>query len=543
MKPILQWIRAVVCAWIICSFWGIAIAAPVATGQGLLEGTSEDGLTVYRGIPFAAPPVGELRWKAPQPPAKREGILHADKFGDMCIQGGGRPGGDDPTSAKPRKGVSEDCLYLNVWTPAKSDRDRLPVMVWIYGGGFGAGATSTPLYSGEQLAKKGVVVVSIAYRVNVFGFLAHPELSAESPQGVFHRASGNYGLLDQIAGLQWVQDNIAAFGGDPKRVTIFGESAGGMAVSMLTASPLAKGLFQGAISESGGSFGPTRTPSEPGENVPALEDAEQGGVQLGKKLNADTIAKLRALDADTISANARGIQGIGWPVLDGWVIAGDQYELYAAKKYNNTPVLIGINSDEGASFNRNLTPEKSVQELQRRFGPYADKLLKAYGGNSTANIKQAVRDIMREATFGWHTWVWALLQTQTGGAKAYVYYFDQRPPYPENSRFSDVLRVPHGAEIPYVFKHLDQEQLPWTPADRAISEAMATYWTNFAKTGDPNGNGLTQWPAFTGTNQQRMVFKNMPQAAAYDNQEQLKLMDEYFAWRRTAEGKKFAGAK
>jgi len=542
MKSILQWIRAVVCAGIVCSFWGIAIAAPVATGQGLVEGTSEDGLTVYRGIPFAAPPVGELRWKAPQPPAKWEGVLHADKFGDMCIQTG-PPGANNATSAGPRKGVSEDCLYLNVWTPAKSERDRLPVMVWIYGGGFGAGATSTPLYSGEQLANKGVVVVSVAYRVNVFGFLAHPELSAENPQGMFRRASGNYGLLDQIAGLQWVQRNIAAFGGNPKRVTIFGESAGGMAVSMLTASPLAKGLFQGAISESGGSLGPTRTPSEPGENVPALEDAERGGVQLGKKLNADTIAKLRALDVDTISANARGIQGVGWPVLDGWVIAGDQYELYAAKKYNNTPILVGINSDEGASFNRNLAPEKSAAELQRRFGPFADRLLKAYGGDSTANVKQAVRDIMREATFGWHTWVWALLQTQTGGAKAYVYYFDQRPPYPENSRFSDVLRVPHGAEMPYVFKHLDQEQLAWTPADRAISEAMATYWTNFAKTGDPNGNGLPQWPAFTGTNQQRMVFKNMPHAAAYDNQDQLKLMDEYFAWRRTAEGKKFAAAK
>jgi para-nitrobenzyl esterase len=542
MESILKRLWVIVFACVVCPFCGVAVAASVTTAQGLVEGTSEDGLTVYRGIPFAAPPVAELRWKAPQPPAKWPGVLHADRFGDMCVQGA-PPGANDATNSGPRKGVSEDCLYLNVWTPAKSTKDRLPVMVWIYGGGFSAGATSMPLYSGEQLAKRGVVVVSIAYRVGVFGFMAHPELSAESPKGIFHRASGNYGLLDQIVGLQWVRHNIAAFGGNPERVTIFGESAGGISVSMLTASPLAKGLFQGAISESGGSFGPTRTPSGPGENIPALDDAENAGLQLGKKLNAASVAKLRALDTYTLSTNARGIQGIGWPVLDGWVIAGDQYELYAAKKYNNTPVLIGINSDEGASFNRDATPENAVAGLRHRFGPYADRLLKAYGADSPADIKQAVRDVLRDATFGWHTWVWARLQTQTGGAKAYVYYFDQRPPYPENSRFSDVRGVPHGAEMPYVFRHLDQQQLPWTPADRAVSEAVAAYWTTFAKTGNPNGNGLAQWPEFTDQNQQRMIFKKVPHAAAYDNQEQLKIMDEYFAWRRTAQGKQFVMRK
>src|ERR1017187_3019909 len=214
--------------------------APIKVEGGSIQGTPEEGLTVYRGVPFAAPPVGDLRWRAPQPAAKWAGVKEATKFGPACIQGMGNPNSGPATS--------EDCLYLNVWTPAKSANDRVPVLVWIYGGGFNAGSTSEPNYSGERLAKKGVVLVSIAYRVGQLGFLAHPDLSAESK----NHASGNYGLLDMIAGLQWVQKNIGAFGGDPRHVTIFGESAGGIAVSMLCASPLAKVLFHGAISQSGG---------------------------------------------------------------------------------------------------------------------------------------------------------------------------------------------------------------------------------------------------------------------------------------------------
>jgi para-nitrobenzyl esterase len=492
---------------------------------------------VYRGIPFAAPPVGNLRWRAPQPLKPWSGTLQADTFGNSCIQG--QPAKDGSI----RAGISEDCLYLNVWTPAKPG-EQLPVMVWIYGGGFGAGATSTPLYSGEQLAKKGVVVVSVAYRVGVMGFMAHPELSAENKSGPSKTySSGNYGLLDQIAGLQWVQHNIAAFGGNPHKVTIFGESAGGIAVSMLAASPLAKNLFHGAISESGGSFGPTRFPSAPGENIPALSDAEKGGLQLGEKLGGAAIANMRSATVAAILAQARGIQGIGWPVLDGWVIPDDQCILYAAKKYNNTPILVGINSDEGASFVRNITAEQFKTETQKRFGPFAEKLMKAYPADAEGSIKQAARDLMREAVFGWHTWVWAKLQAQTGGAPAYVYYFDHRPPYPADSRYDDVKGVPHGAEIVYVFQHLDQQKLPWTDIDRAISETVAAYWTNFAKTGNPNGAGLPNWPAFSPDKQMRMVFKDRPQAMAYDNVDQLQVFDEYFAWRRTAEGKRFVAGK
>ncbi|MBK5272893.1 MAG: carboxylesterase family protein, partial [Bacteroidia bacterium] len=301
--------------------------SPVKVEQGLVQGTIEDGLTVYKGIPFAAPPVGDLRWKTPQPAAKWDGVKQTTAFAPGPIQGGNPP-----------SGKSEDCLYLNIWSPAKSAKDKIPVLVWIYGGGFGAGATSEPNYSGENLAKKGVVLVSIAYRVGILGFMAHPELSAENP----HHASGNYGLLDMIAGLQWIKKNIAAFGGNPNKVTIFGESAGGIAVSMLCASPLAKGLFEGAISESGGSFGPPRPTTFPGENLKRLADAEAGGVDYAKTAGVSSIAALRKIEADKLPA------GRGWPIIDGYVIPDDQYKLYEAKKFNDIPILVGYNSDEGA---------------------------------------------------------------------------------------------------------------------------------------------------------------------------------------------------
>jgi para-nitrobenzyl esterase len=292
---------------------GLGVAqqpAPVGVEHGLVQGTSEDGLTVYRGIPFAAPPVGDLRWRAPQPAAKWEGMRQATKFGPSPIQG-----------TRNGPGMSEDCLYLNVWTPAKSTNDHIPVLVWIYGGGFSAGSTSDRSYSGEKLARKGVAFVSINYRVGQFGFLAHPKLSAESPNHV----SGNYGLLDQIAGLQWVKKNIAAFGGDPSKVTIFGESAGGISVSMLCASPQAKGLFTGAISQSGDSLGPPRPTTFPGENLKRLADAERGGEAFAKSAGASSIAELRKVAPDQLPVG-RGL-GMSWPIIDGWVIPDDQYKL------------------------------------------------------------------------------------------------------------------------------------------------------------------------------------------------------------------------
>src|SRR5690606_12442419 len=259
-------------------------------------------------------------------------------------------------------------LYLNIWTPAKTPDEKVPVLVWIYGGGFAAGATSETTYDGENLAKKGVVLVSIAYRVGSLGFLAHPELSAENPNNV----SGNYGLLDMIAGLEWIQKNIAAFGGDPNKVTIFGESAGGIAVSMLSASPLAKGLFHGAISQSRGSFGPSRTTTYPGENQKTLQDAEKDGLEYAKNAGVSSLSQLRNIPSDSLSP------GRGWPIIDGYVIPEDQYTLYEAGKFNDTPILVGYNSDEGASFTRTKDPKEYIASVKERYGSFADDLIKAY---------------------------------------------------------------------------------------------------------------------------------------------------------------------
>ncbi len=507
--------------------------APVAVEGGLVQGTVEDGLTVYRGIPFAAPPVGDLRWRAPQPVAPWEGVKDASKFAPGPIQGGNPP-----------SGKSEDCLYLNVWTPAKSASDRIPVLVWIYGGGFGAGATSERNYSGENLAKKGVVLVSIAYRVGTLGFFAHPELTAESGK----RASGNYGLLDMIAGLAWVKKNIAAFGGNPDQVTIFGESAGGIAVSMLCASPLAKGLFHGAISQSGGSFGPPRPNTMPGENLKRLADAEQSGLAFARNLGASSLADLRKLTPEQLSGGGRGGApgtrgaapggrggGMSWPIIDGYVIPDDQVKLYEAGKFNDTPILVGYNSDEGQSFSPPRTSEDYIAGVKSRYGKFADDLIKAYPAGSGTPPKTA-RDLARDSAFGWHTWIWARLQSKMGKGKAFYYYFDQHPVYPPDSPQAD-RGSPHGQDVAYVFQHLNRTA---AKTDQDISEAMATYWTNFAKHGDPSGDGVPAWPAFSDANPVVMYFAQTPHTGPVPSADALKVLDGYFAWRRTPEGEAWA---
>ena len=498
------------------------ISETVRVEQGLVKGASEDGLLVFKGIPFAAPPVGDLRWRPPQPAEKWEGVKQTTEFGPAPVQGWGSP-----------SGMSEDCLYLNVWTPAKSTGDNIPVLVWIYGGGFNGGATSVPTYSGEKLAKKGVVLVSIAYRVGYIGFFAHPELSTESPNHV----SGNYGLLDMIAGLQWIQKNIEAFGGDPDKVTIFGESAGGIAVSMLCASPLAKGLFQGAISESGGSFGPTRPTIYPGENMKTLAVAEQDGVQFAKRAGVSSIKELRQISADSLLKGGFG-KGLAWPIVDGYVIPDDQYKLYKADKFNDTPILVGYNSDEGASFTRTKDPKEFISGVKERYGKFADELLKAYpvGSNS---VPKTARDLMRDAAFGWHTWIWAKLQSEIGKSKAYLYYFDQHPDYPKDSPQYG-YGSPHGQEVAYVFEHLDASKPGVTKTDLNISNAMATYWTNFAKYGNPNGKGVPEWEAFSDANPAAMYFSQTPHMGPVPSEKSLKVLDEYFKWRRSPEGEAWA---
>ncbi len=500
------------------------VPGKVKVNGGYVQGTVLEDMSIYLGIPFAAPPVGDLRWKAPQPLIPWEGVRDATQFAAGPMQAG-----------RSEAAFSEDCLYLNVWSPAKSPKDNLPVLVWIYGGGFAGGNTADPSYDCEALARQGgIVLVSVNYRVGKLGFMAHPELSAENPQQV----SGNYGLLDQIAGLQWVKENIAAFGGNPDQVTIFGESAGAISVSMLCASPLAKGLFQGAISQSGGSFGPTRPTTYPGENMKTLADAEADGVQIAEGLGATSLADLRAMDASRFVEPGLS-RGGGWPIVDGYVIPGDQYELYSQGQYNDVPVLIGYNSDEGASFSGASTPEDHIASVQTRYGQFADTLLEAYPLED-GKVGKTARDLMRDAAFGWQTWIWARLQAQTGNSKVFLYHFDQHPEYPADSpRYG--YASPHGQDVAFVFQHMSNSQNP--ESDLPLSEDMGYYWTNFAKYGDPNGpqEGLPAWPAFTAENSQVMYLTGpVPFVGPVPSEAALNVLDSYFAWRRTAEGKAWA---
>ena len=517
-----------VATMMLCALCACSKSEPgkVKVEGGWIQGTVTDGLAIYKGIPFAAPPVGDLRWKAPQPVQKWEGVKDATKFGPGPMQNG------NPSD------YSEDCLYLNVWSPAKSANEKLPVLVWIYGGGFSMGNTADPSYDCEALARKGgIIMASINYRVGQMGFFSHPELDAESPS----HTSGNYGLLDQIAGLQWIQRNIAKFGGDPDKVTIFGESAGGISVSMLCASPLAKGLFCGAISESGGSFGPYRPTTYPGENMQTLEQAEKGCLAVAERLGAKSLKELRELDAKSFLSIGMGGGG-GWPIVDGYVIPDDQFVLYEAGKYNDVNVLIGYNSDEGASFSfgGRATPESHRRDVETRYGKFADALLEAYPLEN-GQIGKTARDLTRDAAFGWQTWSWARLQSKTGKSKVFLYYFDQHPDYPEGSpRYGN--GSPHGQEVAFVFQHIgprsDQPE-----SDAALSDAMGTYWLNFAKYGTPNApdSKLPEWPEFNNDNPQVMVLTGpVPHVGPVPSESSLKVLDKYFEWRRTPEGRAWA---
>lgn len=498
-----------------------ALSTQVKVEGGNIEGYEADGMKIYKGIPFAEPPVGDLRWKAPQPVKPWKETLSTKKYAPGPIQG------------QPSPEYSEDCLYLNVWSPAKNTDEKLPVLVWIYGGGFVFGSTADPNYDCEALARKGgIVMASINYRVGQLGFFTLPELSAEDP----HHVSGNYGLLDQMAGLEWIRKNIDKFGGDPDKITIFGESAGGISVSMLCGSPLATDLFHGAISQSGGNFGPSRPTTYPGENMKTLADAEQDGVKIMEQLGAKSLAELRAMDASKFAS--RGLGACSWPVVDGYVILGDQSELYAQGKYNDVNVLIGYNSDEGASFSfGGNTPETYEQNTRTRYGKFADALLKAYPFNQEDNGKTS-RDLMRDAAFGWQTWNWARLQSETGKSKVFLYYFDEHPDY-EKGTPNYGKGSPHGQDVSFVFQHMERCERP--EADRPLSNIMGQYWINFAKYGDPNGKGLPTWPAFNNKNPQTMHLTGpKPYADKVPSEEALKVLDEYFKWRRTAEGKAWA---
>ena len=487
---------------------------------GEVQGVVTEGISIFKGIPFAAPPVGDLRWKAPAPVQGWTGIKKADSFGPACMQAANSMGNTAP--------VSENCLYLNVWTPAKKPGEKIPVIFWIYGGGFSGGSTSIPMYDGTGFAKKGLVFVSVAYRVGPFGFLAHPELSLESGEG-----SGDYGLEDMIAGLKWVKENIARFGGDPSKVTIFGHSAGGMAVNMLSASPVAKGLFQRAICMSGGSFAPLQTSNQAvtGLGIPTLKLAESTGEEFLKKLGAADIKAARALSAEEIQKNVGGGMGGGGlrfrPVADGYIIPSDLYSIYQARRFNDTPILVGNTSNELGSFRGpgKITAAQFEQQIKSQYGPHADDILSVYPHSTDAEAAKSSKELSRDSMFGWSTWTWARLQSEKGKGKAFEYYYDYHAP--------DVDGSGHGSDVPYAFQTLGPgPQGAPKPEDLKISDMISSYWANFAKAGDPNGPDLPKWPAFIENDQKVMVFDATPSARPVPNLDKLKAYDAYITWLR-----------
>jgi para-nitrobenzyl esterase len=450
-----------------------SITEPVRVEQGLVAGVagSAPEVRVFKGLPYAEPPVGKLRWRAPKPPAKWTGTRNASEFGAICVQRRPNAAGISNTSMP----MSEDCLNLNIFTAAPSAAARQPVMVWIHGGALTAGAGQ--IYDGEQLALKGAVVVTINYRLGVFGFFAHPDLSKESDR----RGAANQGLLDQIAALEWVQKNIAGFGGDPKNVTIFGESAGSWSTNLLAATPLAHGLFHRVIGESGAEFGPMST----------LAKAEDAGAKRG------TLADLRAKSADDLqkelgAAFVGDNGGYTGPLVDGWSLPEDVYTIYAKGKQNDVPVLIGSNADEGTMFTPAAANLASLKQQAQRYGADAETFLKLYPAATDAEAWRAQANAMRDMVFGWEMRTWARMQTKTGKSKVYLYFFSRVPPGPVSAR----LGAFHSAEIAYVFHNTHRPGRVFEEVDHKLADVMSQYWVNFAATGNPNGKDLPEWPAF-----------------------------------------------
>jgi len=483
----------------------------VKTANGTIEGTlsQRSGIRIFRGIPFAAPPVGDLRWKPPQPVVNWEGVRRADQFGPRAMQL--RLFGDMGFRSS---GMSEDCLYLNVWTPARSDKERLPVLVYFYGGGNMAGDGSEPRYDGESMARQGIVALTVNYRLNVFGFLAHSELTQESP----HHASGNYGYLDQTAALRWVQRNIAAFGGDPDRVTIAGESAGSISVCAQMVSPLAKDLFAGAIGESGALIHPTLPPAP-------LAEAEQAGLAFAVSAGVTSLAELRAIPASQLlTVTDRPDFPLSTATIDGYFLPKLPVELFAAGEQAHVPLLAGWNSEEmnyqmlmGADQS---TPENFAEVVRTLYGDHADEVLRLYPASDEEEALQSATDLAGDTFIAYSTWKWCDLHSKTGGKPVYRYlYAHPRPPM--NPEMGDVapglaggvvdasdasneaaIVLPpargavHSAEIEYVMGNLATNKVyAWTPDDYRVSEIMQTYFASFIKTGDPHGPGLPAWPA------------------------------------------------
>jgi len=506
---------------------GIAVSLPSGAAplvraqveQGKVAGSVHGDVAAFLGIPYAAPPVGQLRWRAPQPAAAWKGERQANAYGANCEQII-TPNGHGPWtweySAQGK--VSEDCLFVNVWTPAKSTKDKLPVLFWIHGGGYFEGSSSAAIYDGENFARKGIIVVSLNYRLGALGFLAHPALSAESA----HRVSGNYGVLDTIAALKWVKKNIAAFGGDPKRVTIYGQSAGAGMVVTLTFVPEAKGLFHGAIAQSGvGAVFPMQT----------MKQAEEKGVEFAKAKGASTLAQLRALPAEELlkmpeEAGGSMLRVLRFmPIQDGWLLPAQPAELTAKGRVNDTPFLTGQTANESSAMAPkwgDLTPLECNAAFARMGGAMADKFKAAYlkpGENCNTGVAQLQTD---RGLFSAHQWVASRLKAAKG--PVYMYLYTHLEPGSDAARYG----VFHSSDIAYVFGTLGKTpERPFADEDRAISDKISNYWVNFVKTGNPNGPGLPEWPAANPAKPMLMQTGDAFQARAPMSPERRALMEEY----------------
>lgn len=480
----------------------------VSIESGLVSGKTnpEGNVSIFMGIPYASAPVGELRWKAPQPPTEWEGVRECVTPPPSAMQS--KPVPFMMWSKEfmaPEEPLSEDCLFLNIWTPARNTSDNLPVMVWIHGGAFTGGSGTVPLYDGEELAKKGVVFITINYRLGVLGFLAHPELTAESPV----KTSGNYGILDQIEALKWISRNIEAFGGDPGNVTIAGQSAGSFSVNALMISPFAKGLFHRAIGHSGGMFS-----GGPGL-VYDLKAAESAGAAYARQFSDSSIAALRKLPAEELM-KVRGRSGV---TTDN-IVVPSATEAFREGLQNDVPLISGWNADDAVSMGSGTDIKTYIKNAESRYGEMAAEYLRLFPANTEAELQNSMK-LSSVLSFGWQNYTWARMQTETGKNKAYLYYFSHVPPgEPNYGAF-------HSAEFGYALNTLKLWDRPFTEIDYNLAGLMSSYWVNFARSGNPNGEGLPEWPAFDPFSPQIIEFGDEVKPVPIPFREQLEFFDRF----------------
>ncbi|MDB5009453.1 MAG: carboxylesterase [Mucilaginibacter sp.] len=515
MKPLKLLAAALVCITVLFSFTAEerkkAEDSPIKIETGLITGVKSKNSDViaYKGVPFALPPVKELRWKAPQPAKPWTGIRKCATYGPDPVQNPPKPMSMwSEEFLIPKESIrSEDCLYLNVWTTAKPTQEKRPVLVWIYGGGFNSGGADVPIYDGEATATKGIVFVSFNYRVGIFGSFAHPELTKESG----YSASGNYGLLDQIAALKWVQKNIAAFGGDPENVTIAGQSAGSMSVNCLIASPLAKNLFQKAIAESGASMvGSVR-------GMRNLQQATEQGITIAQTLKTTTLADLRNIPAEDLQNRAKGAFG---PIVDGYVLPEAIPATFAANKQNNVMLLTGWNENEGMLYGTLKNAEDFRKQAEQTYGANAGLFLTYYPANTEDEATSSQYKLSKDIMFGIQNYTLANVESERG-TKVYVYRFTHKVP---GTGIYENIGAFHTGEVGYAYDNLKFINRPWQPADHELAHTISSYWANFIKYGNPNGKGLPNWPSYTTNSNQIMILGDTPTAKALPDKAALDLL-------------------